>query len=804
MREMSPETWVFWVNASNAARFVQGFCDIADHLKLTGRHEPETDVPRLVQDWMRSGEHQWLLILDDVGDAPFLLSSAGQQPDRSLIEYIPHSERGSILITTRNRSSAMLLVKQQDVILVNPMTSAEAAELLGKKLRGSNGGDDESQLISALGYLPLAVVQAASYISARAPRYTAAKFLHDIRESKKQSSLINYEARHPRRDKDAKNSVGAIWEETFEHLWHTEESAAELLYLISFFHKHEIPKSMLYMMYKHRNTLSPTKSGASLGETARLYQSTEQIALEDVKTHIERLEQKFLIDLKLNRERGRRAREPNLYEEARKEDAEFSGDSAIADAEKQKEKEEREMIPVKAGRKHDEEEAKRRQGLQVPQADVSNDEPEVDRRQFEDDITVLRNYSLVSTDSEGGSLGIHAVIQKAIHTRLKANGELERWYSRFVGDLCGEFHARMLDSWNGCQELIVHVEQSALLQPSSDGTLREWALLLHDAAIYALRESKAFKAKMFALKAATVRSEVLGMDHEDTLCSMSLLAAVYTLENQFEEADALLEHVVELHEESSGTDHRGSKGKQESLKEVTELLVSVQEMREAKLGSTHPDTLASMKSLAFVYDKQGLLIEAVNLHESILEIRRRTLGEESPITLSDMHDVALLWRKQSRNEDASRLLRHCVDLSQAILGADHPGVASYSTLLKSWETVARMESSRSPHSHVPHVPRADFEWKKLRALRDSHRIKAENYEIKLSHAADANSKSRYEKKLQQSRHLLRIAELRVDARRLEIEKKVQKAADLRTKADEEERIWMELHGEQRPPGDIRK
>lgn len=653
---MSPDTWVFWVHASNAARFVQGFHDIADRLKLAGRHEPETDLPRLVYEWMCSGEQQWLLVLDNLDDASFLFSSAGTQSGRSLIEYIPRNERGSILITTRSKSSAMHLVKPQDVILVNPMTSGEAAELLEKKLGGGDGGGDESQLVSALGYLPFAVVQAASYISARAPRYTAAKFLHDFRESEKQSSLINYEARHLRRDKDAKNSIGAIWEEIFEHLWQTKESAAELLYLISFFYKSGIPKTLLYIMYKHRNTLSPTKFGASLGETERPYQSTEQIAMEDVRTHIERLEQKLLINLKLNRERRRRAREPNSYEKAEKGDAELSGKGAITDAEQQKEEEEREIAPVKAERKHDEEEAKRRQGLQVPQADVSNDEPEVDRRQFEDDVTVLRNYSLVSTESEGGSLGIHAVIQKAIHTRLKANGELERWYSPFVSNLCGEFHARMLDSSNGCQELIVHVEQSALLQPSTDGTLSEWALMLHDAAIYALRESKAFESKMFALKASTVRSEVLGTDHEDTLSSMSVLAAVYTLENQLEGADALLEHVVKLREESSGTDHRGSEGKQESLKEVTELLVSVREMREAKLGPTHSDTLASMKSLAFVYDK-GLLMEAVNLHESVLEMRRRTLGEESPITLSDMHDVALLWREQSRNEDATRLLQ---------------------------------------------------------------------------------------------------------------------------------------------------
>ena len=794
---MSPDTWVFWVYASNATRFVQGFHDIADRLQLAGRHDPKTDPPRLVHEWMCSGEQQWLLVLDNLDDASFLFSSAGTQSGRSLIEYIPRNECGSILITTRSKSSAMHLVKPQDVILVNPMTSEEAAELFEKKVWRGNGGDDESQLVSALGNFPLAVVQAASYISARAPRYTAAKFLHDFRESKKQSSLINYDAGHLRRDRDAKNSIGAIWEDIFEHLWQTKESAAELLYLVSFFYKSGIPKTLLYIMYKHRNTLSPTKFGASLGETERPCQSTEQIAMEDVRTHIERLEQKLSINLKLNRERGRRAREPKSYEEAEKEDAELSGEDAITDAKQQKEEEEREIVPVKAERKHGEEEAKRRQGLQIPQADVSNDEPEVDRRQFEDDITVLRNYSLVSTESEGGSLSIHAVIQMAIHTRLKANGELERWYSPFVSSLCGEFHARMLDSWNGCQELTVHVEQSALLQPSTDGTLRDWALLLHDAAIYALRESKAFEAKTFALKASTVRSEVLGMDHEDTLGSMSVLAAVYTLENQMEEADALLQHVVELREESSGKDHRGSEGKQESFKETTELLALVREMRERKLGPMHPDTLASMKSLAFIYDKQGLLMGAAELLESVLETRRQTLGVESPTTLSDMHDLALLWRKQGRNEDATTLLRHCVDLSRAILGAEHPEVASYSTLLKGWEKVVHKDFSPSPYTHIP---RADSEWKRLRESVVSYQSRLENYEMKLRNSKDANLKSKYEKKLRQCQHLLRAAELRCDARKLELDLKVREAADLSTKADEEERAWAEDQSRRRRAG----
>ena len=34
MHDRSPELWVFWVHASNAARFEQSFCDIADRVKI--------------------------------------------------------------------------------------------------------------------------------------------------------------------------------------------------------------------------------------------------------------------------------------------------------------------------------------------------------------------------------------------------------------------------------------------------------------------------------------------------------------------------------------------------------------------------------------------------------------------------------------------------------------------------------------------------------------------------------------------------------------------------------------------------
>ncbi|KAH7303263.1 hypothetical protein B0I35DRAFT_415233 [Stachybotrys elegans] len=66
IRGRSPETWVFWVHASSIARYKQSFQDIADFLKLPGRQNPQTNVFKLLYNWLRGEKSgKWVLILDN-------------------------------------------------------------------------------------------------------------------------------------------------------------------------------------------------------------------------------------------------------------------------------------------------------------------------------------------------------------------------------------------------------------------------------------------------------------------------------------------------------------------------------------------------------------------------------------------------------------------------------------------------------------------------------------------------------------------------------------------------------------------
>ncbi|RMZ66340.1 Kinesin light chain [Pyrenophora seminiperda CCB06] len=96
----SAATWVLWVNAGSAARFEQSYRDIADRIKISGRRDPKANIFKLVHDWLCNSKDWWLLVLDNVNDARFVVDvpiapraeAAGPRSNpKPLRSYIPHS-----------------------------------------------------------------------------------------------------------------------------------------------------------------------------------------------------------------------------------------------------------------------------------------------------------------------------------------------------------------------------------------------------------------------------------------------------------------------------------------------------------------------------------------------------------------------------------------------------------------------------------------------------------------------------------------------------------------------------------------
>ncbi|EXK24528.1 hypothetical protein FOMG_18751 [Fusarium oxysporum f. sp. melonis 26406] len=274
---------------------------------------------------------------------------------------------------------------------------------------------------------------------------------------------------------------------------------------------------------------------------------------------------------------------------------------------------------------------------------------------FEDDIDILRGYSLVSVTATGDTCEMHALVQFCTRVWISAAGNTERWRQLFLHSTSRHFPDGTFETWPICQMLLPHIEPMFGEEPPSEGLLH-WASLLTNCAWYMLSIGNYGVAEDLSKKAVNTKTKVLGDEHSSTLTSMANLASIYRKQGRWKEAEEL------------------GVGAIETIKRV--------------LGEEHPDTLTSMANLASIYRNQGRWKEAEELQLGVMETRKRVLGEEHPDTLTSMENLAITWKDDGRTGDALALMWNCIVLRQRVLGTDHPHTASSVAFLAGWENTS--------------------------------------------------------------------------------------------------------------------
>jgi tetratricopeptide (TPR) repeat protein len=604
IRDKSPETWVFWVHASNAARFEQSCREIADRVKIPERRSPTADIFKLVHDWLRDeNKGKWILILDNVDDARFLVEAPVTSQEaqaggldskftQSLWTNVPPSQNGSILITTRTRSAASKLVEESDMVAVEPMDEGHAVALFDKKLGIQSDRKDIAELAAALEYMPLAIVQAAAYISQRAPRCTVPQYMEKFHKSdQRKTSLLDHEAGHLRRDRDAKNSIIITWQISFDHICETRRSAADLLSLMSFFDRQGIPEALVRNQSEHksgRGSGSRKAEGGDGGEsddeeTASDWSGDEEFENDvlilrnysfiSVNVDVTTFEMHGLVQLAMRKwleaygqlERWKQQYIKNLCSEYPTGEYENW---------------------VKC------------QALFPHARTALAQQPEGDRSLSEWALILYRaaGYALL----RGNYFDAEKMSRKAMKTRNK---------------ILSQEHKDTLNS------------------------------MLMVALVYRL-EGRWKEAEELEVQVIETRKRVLGQEHPDTLTSIGNLASTYSNQGRWKEAEELEVQMMETRKRVLGQEHPDTLTSMANLaltywnqgrwKEAEELNVQVIETRKRVLGREHPHTLTSMNNLAFTWKGQGLQKEALALMADCFQRLSRTLGPNHPFTLSSL------------------------------------------------------------------------------------------------------------------------------------------------------------------------
>lgn len=197
---------------------------------------------------------EWMMVVDNADDltllsgCPIQDSEPGASGARTdLFDYIPDcSLKGSIIFTTRSKVNALQLTSQGKTIPVSEMSAEDSIALLRTKFSGEFSNEDGwEEILKEMEYLPLAIVQAASFI--RQNCWTVPQYMRHVREKGSGSYLdiLLHDFRDKHREKGATNAVLKTWIITVAQLESHHPAAADVLWRTAYLDRQNIPHYLL-------------------------------------------------------------------------------------------------------------------------------------------------------------------------------------------------------------------------------------------------------------------------------------------------------------------------------------------------------------------------------------------------------------------------------------------------------------------------------------------------------------------------------------------------------------------------------
>ena len=130
---------------------------------------------------------------------------------------------------------------------VHPLSLQEAKDLLQLKMKGAGASFDiynTERLLDILGYIPLAITQAAAFIKRN--RMSVQNYLATLeKDNQNLTDYLSQDLQDPQRPQGFSNSVFRTWKLSFDQILAQEPQTAKLLSLIAMLDPQRIPENLL-------------------------------------------------------------------------------------------------------------------------------------------------------------------------------------------------------------------------------------------------------------------------------------------------------------------------------------------------------------------------------------------------------------------------------------------------------------------------------------------------------------------------------------------------------------------------------
>ncbi|CAI7603357.1 unnamed protein product [Penicillium viridicatum] len=762
VRESAPDTWVFWIHASNRARLEQSYLQIAVVAEIPGRNNPKTNLLQLVYQWLCDVHNgHWLIVLDNADDDSIFFNHNTSNERGPLVSFLPETAHGSLLITSRNGLAARNLVGSDGhVIEVQPMNKEESLALLRARipaLQSGESGEDEKALVQALEYIPLAIAQAAAYIANRLPLVTVSIYLRLFHESesKRIRLLQNEDSTDLRRDPSIRYAVITTWQISFEQIRQERPAATDLLALMSMFDRQGIPEDLVRDSDQDEldfhDILAPLLSYSliRLETNGRLFDMHRLVQLSvrawlDIHQQLSGWQAKsraimarvfpdgeyeswtqcrsllahaksVLASLN-NTDDADRLNAATLSSncgwfldlQGAYEEAEWMHQWALEGREKVLGREHPDTLISISDfgnlfnnqGKYEEAEAMHRRALEGREKVLGCEHP--------DTLISVNNLGSV-LDKQGKYEEAEAMHRRALAAREKISGREHPETLISVNNLGwvlsnqGKYEeAEAIHRWAlEAREKVLGREH-----PNTLNSVNNLGSVLSN-------QGKYEEAEVMHRQALEVRGEILGHEHPSTLGSVTNLGHVLSNQGKYAEAEAMHRRGLKGYEKTLGREHPdtltsfshlGSVLSNQGKYEEAEVMHrQALEVRGEILGHEHPSTLGSVTNLGHVLSNQGKYAEAEAMHRRGLKGYEQTLGREHPDTLISLSHLGLVLANQGKYEEAEAMHRRDLKASQDVLGREHPDT------LTSFSHLGKVLSKQGKHKEAEELHRRALE-----------------------------------------------------------------------------------------------
>jgi tetratricopeptide (TPR) repeat protein len=615
-----PSPDIFWIDATSENSVTSTFVSISGLISTETDHLLNSDariafVRRKFASWSTG-----LLLVFDNYDNPHDFSN--------IRDFFPPNNLSSILVTGRHADiDALVLGQGANLIELSGLGDVAAVELLEhhSQVTETNSKFGE-EIVRRLGYHPLAITQAGSYI--RKGGIQLGEFMGIYKQEKEEilkntTQLSQYRRRLGDTEKETSLNVFTTWQLSFQQLLSQtseDSTAVKLLRLLAFFDNNDI--SEWIFIESHRDPFH--------GKIFKLIEWVNRF-IDSQKRWNNRLFKKSLVLLHDFSLLQSVAQDSDGYIHA-------SLHPLVKD-----------WIQLQMGKF-----ACQQYALMVTEilgnilyACEKNGHYQLPLRTKQ----YLGIHITAQEDNNSEFLGINcAELHQDLIIEYATN---QRYFAGFLTDLGLYDKAELL------QVQVMETRQRVLGAEHLD-TLTS----INDLATTYWNQGRLEEAESLDVEVLETTRRVLGAEHLDTLTSMNNLARTYWNQGRLEEAESLEVEVLETRRRVLGAEHPRTLTSmnnlattyynQGRLEEAESLGVEVLEISKRVLGAEHLDTLTSMHNLAFTWKQSGRYSETLKLMEECVRLQTRILGNNHPANLAS-NKALLGW--QAENLEISSLVK---------------------------------------------------------------------------------------------------------------------------------------------------